>query len=209
MKELFVVTGAQNSGKTHTVRYIAEKLVVRYMGKQWDNDYITPLKVDVAIKWGTPKGLELVGTVTISFNKEWLEEKKANDKEKSHFAKIYEGNIIDKSVKIGVCTLGDNKTNITKDINSLIQDNCDIIICACQYPYANLKETPDKLYQDLIKNTSSYNQNIETVVYNQYKKDPAKYDIANKILDKVCGLIDREMGLNLGVNTFFHVSELH
>ena len=206
-KEIFIVTGPRNTGKTHTVRYIVEKLVIRYMGKQWDNDYITPLKVDFAIKWGTPKGFEVVGTVEISFNKDRLEEKKGNKKEQAHFAKLLDSNSSNSKVKIGACTLGDT-SSFTDEINALINDNCDIIICACQNPSSNYKKSPDELYQELIKIASSYNQNTETAIYNQYEKAPIKYDIANKILNEVCDLIDKEMGFKSGVNTFFHVSTL-
>lgn len=206
-KEIFIVSGAENSGKTHTVRYIAEKLVIRYMGKQWNTDYISPLKIDVAIKWGTTKSFELVCIVTISFNKDWLEQKEKNKKEGKLFAKVYEGENRNKSVKIGFCTIGDT-SGFTGEITEFIKhDVCDIIICTCQNPYTKKQNNPNELYQKLLDISSSYNPHTETAIYNQYERDPVKYDIANKILNETCDFIDKEFCIKNGVETFFYVSK--
>lgn len=48
-KECFIVWGEENLGKTHTVRYIAEKLLIIYLGKDFGNGNIAPLKITTEI----------------------------------------------------------------------------------------------------------------------------------------------------------------
>ena len=99
-KHIFIVRGVSNSGKSHTIRYIAEKLVIRYMGKHKNSVHTASLKITVDVLWGTVRAEELVCVITID----------------------YAG----KKIIIGICSAGDTPDIILEKLGQLV--DLDVIL---------------------------------------------------------------------------------
>lgn len=175
-KSIFVVRGVSNSGKTHTIRHIAETLVVRYMGKHKNSVNIAEVNISVEVRWGTVKSEELLCVITIAY-----------------------GPV---KVIIGICTAGDTPDVITERFPQLLAKGCDIIICGCK----GLSENNDNTVFDIIvKTAAGYTVHTENTSHTKDEPDdPIDSRVAEKILDDVCDMIDNALALPQGKNTFIH-----
>lgn len=175
-KHIFVVRGVSNSGKSHTIRYIAEKLVIRYMGKHKNRVHTASLKITVDVLWGTVRAEELVCVITID----------------------YAG----KKIIIGICSAGDTPDIILEKLGQLVDFGCDILICGCKGVDGDF----DKNFDTIKETAKDYAPHSETTEHTKDEPDdPVDGNVAESILDSICNLIDDEFGLPKGRETFIHL----
>ena len=174
-KHIFIVRGVSNSGKTHTIRSIAERLVVRYMGKHKNTKNVVPLKITVDVLWGTVSAKELLCIITIECD--------------------------GKKIVIGICTAGDTVEIIQKKMQELIDTNCDAIVCGCK----GVEDDCYDIYNEIVNIANNYNAHSETTKHTKDEPDdPIDENVAESILDALCNVIDNEFGFLNGRNTFIH-----
>ena len=174
-KQIFIVRGVSNSGKTHTVRWIAEKLVVRYMGKHRNSINIAEIKMTVDVLWGTVKSEELSCIITFEYAR--------------------------KTVLVGICTAGDTIEIVSEKIGELVGKGCDIIVCGCK----GVEGNHDKVFDDILNTAKGYVPHSETTCHTKEEpENPVDEKIAESILDSICDLLDDEFSLPKGTATFIH-----
>ncbi len=160
-KQIFIVRGVSNSGKTHTVNYIADQIVLSYMRKQFSSVHYAKLKITIEVLWGTVKCGELMCVITIEF----------------------------KGVKItiGICTAGDFAEETAKRVENLVSYGCDIIICACK----GVEGKHDKVYNAILAVAQDYEAVPLTTDHLKEEPDSiVKTKVADPILEQTYKAID-------------------
>ena len=166
-KQIFIVRGVSNSGKTHTVSYIADQIVLSYMRKQFSSVHYAKLRITIEVLWGTVVSGEFMCIITIEF----------------------------KGVKItiGICTEGDKDEIVSAKISKLASTyNCDIIICACK----GIQGNHDKVYNAILAAAQDYEPVPLTTDRPKEEPDsPVKTKVADSILEQIYKAIDTFLGL--------------
>lgn len=187
MGDLYIVWGAKDTGKTATIRYIAEKLVVRYMGKKKNDvkDNIADLYVGIKTFWGAVHFKELLCIINLSTPS-------------LTFPRT--------SIIIGICTAGDGPKSVYNNLTML--QNCDVVICGCRIPFfgRSNKPKPFSVFYSILHCFGSYKLNLfQTSKEKEIPVDCIDYKIARSILHDVCNLVDSKLGLiSGGSNTFIN-----
>ena len=165
-KQIFIVRGVSNSGKTHTIGHIAEQIVLIYMRKQISTRNIAKLRITIDVIWGTVQSHELMCVITIEY--------------KGH------------KIVIGICTAGDFAEETAKRVSLLVSHNCDIIICGCK----GIADRHDKVYDAILQAANGYAPSAKTTSHSTQEPDsPIKTDICEEVIENLCGIINAELGL--------------